>query len=257
MIEEHATTRDDSIAVATVEDELRRLRQELRLHRDFLSTVVHELRTPLAVILGYTQTLAKDIDRLSEDQVRQISKRTRDASRRMRRLVADLADFSHAERHSLHVDVRATSVPRVLDQSIFETSGKGHPIELSLEPDLPPVLTDRDRLGQIVVNLINNAEKFSREGSVIKVSARRSPAGVSISVEDEGEGIAPEMLPRIFERYFQVEEARNSVVGMGIGLFLVKEICDLMGATVEVESEVGRGSRFTIEVPLARAEIRN
>lgn len=233
----------------------RRLQEELQVQRNFMSVVAHELRTPLSVILGYSETLAKEAPTLPLRQIQHISARTRDASRRLRRLIGDLVDVAQAERGHLNVELQPTSVERVLEQTIFETKRRSHGLDLSYEPDLPPVLADRDRLSQVLVNLVHNAEKFSARGTTIEVSAWRDGDHVAISVRDEGEGIAPEMIPRIFDRFFQVGQVEGSPppIGMGIGLFLVRQICDQMNAPIEAESELGKGSCFTIRLPVTTA----
>jgi signal transduction histidine kinase len=223
-----------------------------RVQRDFLSVVSHELRTPLAVVMGYAETLARNVDQLDADQVVNISARTRDASRRLARLIGDLFDLAQADRGTLGVSLYPTSVERVLKQASFETQPSKHRLEIVCEPDLPPVLADRDRLNQVVVNLVSNAKRYSPEGTNVRVAARRLDDQIEISVEDEGMGISPEMRSRIFERFFQADDpGRRTAGGLGVGLFLVKEICDRMNATIEVISEPGRGSRFTVRLPVA------
>ena len=223
-----------------------------RVQRDFLSVVSHELRTPLAVVMGYAETLARNVDQLDQEQVVNISGRTRDASRRLARLIGDLFDLAQADRGTLGVTLYPTSVERVLEQASFETQPTKHHLEVVCEPDLPPVLADRDRLNQVVVNLVSNAKRYSPEGTNVRVEARRDDDHVEISVQDEGVGISPEMRQRIFERFFQADDpTRRTAGGLGVGLFLVKEICDRMNATIEVTSEPGRGSRFSVRVPVA------
>jgi two-component system phosphate regulon sensor histidine kinase PhoR len=229
--------------------------QDQRVQRDFLSIISHELRTPLSVVMGYSETLAKNVDQLNAEQVVSISARTRDASRRLARLIGDLVDLAQTDRGTLKLSIYPTSVERVLKQAAYEVSTPRHDLKVDCDENLPPVLADRDRLGQIVVNLINNARRYSPEGTTIRVEGRRLADGqVAISVADQGIGIRPELSEKIFERFFQVEDpARRTAAGMGIGLFLVKEICDRMNATITVDSEPGKGSRFTVTLPVADA----
>jgi signal transduction histidine kinase len=231
-----------------------RIQHEHRVQKDVLSIVSHELRTPLSVVMGYAETLANNIEQLDEDQVVDISNRTRDASRRLARLIGDLFDLAQTDRGSLEVTLYPTSVERVLRQAPFEVPGRKHRLEVQCDPGLPPVLADRDRLNQVVVNLVANAKKYSPEGTSVTVVAERVEDEIAISVADEGVGIPPEAQPRIFERFYRVEDtAPRKPGGMGVGLFLVKEICDRMNATIEVKSEVGRGTRVTIRLPVAEA----
>ena len=245
-----------AIANATEFEEQRLLAirsEELqRVQKEFLSVVSHELRTPLAVVMGYAETLARNVESLDPQQIVTISARTRDASRRLARLIGDLFDLAQADRGSLRVSLYPTSVERVLKQAAFEVPSPKHKLEVECDSDLPPVLADRDRLNQVVVNLVSNAERYSPEGTRVRIAARKADDSVAITVEDEGIGIAPEMKARIFERFFQAEDpARRSTGGLGVGLFLVKEICDRMNATIDVESEPGQGSRFTVRLPIA------
>lgn len=232
--------------------EIERAQHEERVQRDFLSIVAHELRTPLSVVLGYAETLAQNIERLDPAQVVGISERTRDAGRRLARLIGDLFDLAQTDRGTLDVSLYPTSVERVLRQASYEVPGHRHKLKVVCEPDLPPVLADRDRLNQVVTNLVSNAKKYSPEGTSVTVIAELIEDEVAITVADEGPGIPPEATGRIFERFYQYEDAAHRRgTGLGVGLFLVKEICDRMNATVEVTSEVGRGTRFTVRLPVA------
>jgi two-component system sensor histidine kinase VicK len=140
----------------------------------------------------------------------------------------------------------------VLQQAPYEVPGDRHRLEVLCEPDLPPVLVDRDRLNQVVVNLVSNAKKYSPEGTSVTVAATREKDTVAITVADEGAGIPPEATEKIFERFYQFEDdSHRRGRGMGVGLYLVKEICDRMNATVEVDSEVGRGTLVTVRLPVA------
>jgi signal transduction histidine kinase len=231
-----------------------RIQHEHRLQKDVLSIVSHELRTPLSVVMGYAETLANNIEQLDQEQVVDISNRTRDAGRRLARLIGDLFDLAETDRGSLAVTLYPTSVERVLRQASFEVPGRKHRLEVQCDPGLPPVLADRDRLNQVVVNLVANAKKYSPEGTNVTVTAERVEDEIAISVADEGMGIPAEAQTRIFERFYRVEDAApRKPGGMGVGLFLVKEICDRMNATIELKSEVGRGTRVTIRLPVAEA----
>jgi signal transduction histidine kinase len=242
----NATEFEEQRLIATRSEELQRVQKE------FLSVVSHELRTPLAVVMGYAETLAKNVELLDAEQVVNISSRTRDAGRRLARLIGDLFDLAQADRGSLRVSLYPTSVERVLEQASFEARSTKHELQVLCDPDLPPVLADRDRLNQVVLNLVSNAERYSPEGTTVRVVARHEEGEVAITVEDEGIGISPEMRSRIFERFFRAEDPQKRTVGgLGVGLFLVKEMCDRMNATIEVDSTPGRGSRFTVKLPVA------
>jgi signal transduction histidine kinase len=242
----NATEFEEQRTIAARSEELQRVQKE------FLSVVSHELRTPLAVVMGYAETLAKNVEYLDAEQVVNISARTRDAGRRLARLIGDLFDLAQADRGSLRVSLYPTSVERVLEQASFEARSTKHELQVVCDPDLPPVLADRDRLNQVVLNLVSNAERYSPEGTTVRLAATHEEGEIAISVEDEGIGISPEARQRIFERFYRAEDPQKRTVGgLGVGLFLVKEICDRMNATIEVDSTPGKGSRFTVKLPVA------
>jgi signal transduction histidine kinase len=243
---------ENAMCVERQANDIEQIEDEERHQREFLSIVSHELRTPLSVVMGYTETLAQYIDRLDPEEIVSISARTRDAGRRLARLIGDLFDLAQTDRGQLDVSLYPTSVERVLQQAPYEVPGDRHRLEVLCEPDLPPVLVDRDRLNQVLVNLVSNAKKYSPEGSSVTVAATREKDEVAITVADEGAGIPPEATEKIFDRFYQFEdESHRRGRGMGVGLYLVKEICERMNATVEVDSEVGRGTLFTVRVPVA------
>ena len=219
--------------------------------RNFMSVVSHELRTPLAVVLGFSETLARKVGDFDPDQVADIASRTYNAATRLERLINDLIQVSQAERRRLHIDLRATDVEHVLEQVSFETNEAEHQIVLDIEEQLPPVWTDPDRAVQILDNLITNARKFSPAGTEISMTARRADDRVMVSVTDHGHGIPEDMQEKIFEPFFQIDQtATRQAGGLGIGLYLARELCERMGATIEVRSEVESGSTFIVSFPL-------
>ncbi|MBI4729236.1 MAG: GAF domain-containing protein [Acidobacteria bacterium] len=234
---------------------LGRLREAERMKHDFLSVVSHELRTPLTSVIGFAQTLAQRAESLDPPLVAELGHRIEAAGGRLERMISDILDLSRIERGVLRMDLASTSLERILRQIAVEARDEAHPMTIAASLNLPPVLTDADRLHQVLANLLDNARKFSPPGSRISISARRSGDWVIVTVEDHGRGIPEETIPRVFEPFFQIDAASTRAVGgLGIGLYLVREICDGMGAKVAVESEVGRGSRFSVSLPVAGQE---
>lgn len=228
---------------------IERIRETERLHRDFLLVVSHEFRTPLTSIVGFGYTLANHARALDEAAVADMGERMWRAGRRIERMMGDLLDLSHIERGTFRVEIHPTDVAATLGECVHEQQGDEHPIELSLEPSLPHVVADPERLHQVIGNLVSNARKFSPHGTPISVRATHQADRVAIEVADRGPGIPPEFHERIFERFFQIDPASTrGKEGLGVGLHLVRELCDRMGATVSVESEPGRGARFTIRL---------
>lgn len=231
---------------------LEQLRQADLMQRNFMAVVSHELRTPLAVVLGFTETLARKVDDFDAEQVADMANRTYNAASRLERLVNDLIQVSQAERRRLHIQIAEADVGRILEQVHLDGEDTGHRISLDVEAGLPPVRTDADRAVQILDNVVGNARKFSSPGSTIAVSARRESDRVEVSVVDEGRGIAAEMQKRIFDPFFQVDgSATRHAGGLGIGLYLARELCARMDATISVESAPGTGSRFLVTFPVA------
>jgi signal transduction histidine kinase len=229
---------------------LQRLVEMEELQRDFLAVVSHELRTPLTSVSGFGLTLAEHARAIDSETVADIGQRIWRASRRLERVMSDLLDLSHIERGSLAADVMPTDIAPILRDSVREQSNSEHPVFLQLDPSMPKAMIDGDRLHQILGNLLSNARKFSPKGSPIEVRADHDGDAITIAVADKGKGIPEEMRERIFDRFFQGEPAATrSADGLGVGLYLVKQLCDRMGATIEVRSTVGNGTEFVARIP--------
>ena len=231
-----------------------------QMRADFVANASHELKTPLASLLGFIETLrgpARD-DAEARDRFLAIMQ---EQAGRMARLVDDLLSLS---RISLHEHVLPTTavavgavVRRVVDSLEVRAKGFDMPIELKLTEGLPEVAGDADELAQLFQNLLDNALKYGRRGSPVTVTAARStrfPGGLFVSVKDEGEGIAREHLPRLTERFYRVDNARSRAMGgTGLGLAIVKHIVGRHRGLLDVVSEPGRGSCFTVHLPAAAA----
>lgn len=228
---------------------IERLRETERIKRDFLAVVSHELRTPLTSVAGFGYTLAERAPDLDAETVADIGRRVWRAGRRLERVMADLLDLSQIERGTFHAHAIPTELEPILTGALREQTTDDHVMDLALEPGLPRVLANPPRLHQAIGNLLSNARKFSPPGSRVEVRAWREVDRVVTSVSDEGRGIEPQMLDRIFEPFFQSEPAATrSADGLGVGLYLVKQFCGQMDATVSVESEPGKGARFEIHL---------
>jgi signal transduction histidine kinase len=233
-------------------DALSRTNEFEKLKHDFVSLVSHELRTPLTAVTGFAATLSRHAHQLRPEAVAEMGSRIEAASRRLGLLVSDLLDISGIQRGALDVVVTTVSVDATIAQLVEERVAPQHNLVVDIEPNLPPVHADPERLSQVLWKLVDNARKFSPDGSLIRVRAVRGDAHVMIAVDDEGRGIPPEHLARVFEPFFQVEEAlTRSAGGLGTGLYLARQICEAMGAHLDVESEPGRGSTFTVRLPVA------
>jgi signal transduction histidine kinase len=223
----------------------------------FLAVAAHELRTPLASATGFAETIAQQLERLEPIVLRDLLDRILRNHRRLDRLVDDLVDLSSVDGGQLQVSPGPVIVGPLLEGAICAADDGSHRLSCDVAPDLPMVWADRDRLEQVVTNLLANAAKFSPEGSPIYLRAGRRDEMeemIAIEVSDQGAGIPPERLGRIFDPYYQGEALLGGrPPGLGIGLYVTRVLCQLMGGEVAVESRPGRGSTFVVTLPAVLA----
>jgi two-component system phosphate regulon sensor histidine kinase PhoR len=228
-----------------------RLERTEAMRRTFVADVSHELRTPIASISAAAETLAEGEP--DEGEAAHLLTLIQRQSDRMRELIDDLMDLAQIE--SGAVELQRTELPlaALLDEAAasFAATAQERSIRISAEAD--PSLSvegDKRRLSQVVHNLVDNAIKFSPEGATVTLRGEREPGGASLSVSDEGPGIPRSEQDKIFQRFYQIDRSRSkSRPGTGLGLAIVKHIVHLHGGTVEVESEIGRGSVFRVKLP--------
>jgi len=221
----------------------------------FVAMVSHELRTPLSAILGYAEIFTEQIyGPLNEKQINMTSRIVTN-TRRLLSLINDLLDQAQMEAGKLKIKYEILKPSDLLDNlhSVMDklTADKGLKLTSKLDPDLPETLTgDGSRLQQILVNLVNNAVKFTDSGSIHVQLTKVDEKYWGITVVDTGQGIPEEELPHIFDTFRQVEGTTTRVHGgFGLGLSIVKQLATLMGGSISVESEVGAGSTFSIVLP--------
>jgi signal transduction histidine kinase len=254
----------ESEVLRRIDEANRKLRAATRLaeldqaRTKFFSNVSHELRTPLALILGPLEDVLGDPAKLTPDQ-RMHLERVRRSGLRLSQLVNSILEFSRVHAGALHPSFEPTDLAQLSAAlaGAFQSAGQFTGVKLRLEtPPLPePVYVDREMYERIVVNLLSNAFKFTEAGEVVVSLAWKSDHA-ELSVRDTGAGIAADELPRIFERFYRVPDARGrKTEGTGIGLSLVRELVKLHGGSVRVESAVGQGSTFTISLPSGFAHL--
>jgi len=220
---------------------------------DFLSIVSHELRAPITSIRGMSETLASRAETMDRALVEELARRISSAGIRLQRLVTDLLDLSSLERGQIPVRVAPVDVEPIIRQAVAIPTAPPHPVRLEIGPGLPRALADPDRLAQVLDNLIGNAAKFSDRDLPLTVAARMEGDRVAISVEDQGIGIPVELRERVFEPFARgAAEGGGDPGGIGIGLFIVRDICRAMDAEVRLESEVGVGTTVTILLPVSQ-----
>ncbi|HOS44029.1 MAG TPA: ATP-binding protein [Armatimonadota bacterium] len=233
------------------------LRNLERLKSDFVSTVSHELRTPLTAIKGFIRTLLDDPAGAYFDQdTRMEFYGIIDAEcDRLTRLISDLLNVSRIERgQPLHLQYGEVDVPACVARAVHlqRSYADRHTLEVELPDALPPVIADRDKLDQILTNLLGNAVKYSPEGGVITTRVRREGEALLFAVSDQGIGIPHDQLEKIFDRFHRVYSGDSQRVGgTGIGLFLVKSLVEAHHGAIWVESTLGKGSTFYFTLPLS------
>ncbi|RKO65576.1 ATP-binding protein [Desulfofundulus salinus] len=243
-------------AVGVLQDitELKKLDQ---LRRDFVANVSHELRTPLTSVQGYVEAM---LDRAipSEDRDKYLTIIHRETLR-LNKLIYDLLDLSLIESRKEKWDLNEIDVPELVDQVLVKLRPLIENHQVTIERDfpdqLPPMLGNEDRIEQVLLNLLDNAVKFSPPGGIIMLRAKVENDNITVSVADQGPGIPPEDLEHIWERFHRVEKSRSRALGgTGLGLAIVRQIVEAHGGTVNVQSEVGKGTTFSFTIQALPAE---
>jgi len=250
-------TGDDAGAVLVLNDtsELRRLE---RLRQDFVANVSHELKTPLTIVKACAETL---LDGAAEDPGArgQFLQQITDQAERLHALILDLLSLARVESGEEALDLHAVavgeSVATCLDRHVPRAEAKRMTLEAVPPTGDLTVWADDEALGQILDNLVDNAVKYTQPGGTVRVHWAAEGKNVRLSVEDNGPGIPERDLPRIFERFYRVDRARSRELGgTGLGLSIVKHLTQAMGGSVHVDSELGKGTTFTIWLPRAVAD---
>ena len=227
-----------------------------RMRVDFVANASHELRTPLAAILGFCETLREGAgeDAGTRDRFLGIME---DEARRMQRLIEDLISLSRIEADKYRLPANPVMLGSLIEEVRAELRAAGSPraadIELQVEADVPPVNGDRAQLSQLLHNVVGNALKYGRSGGAVTVRLKRQRGDmVLLSVTDQGEGIAPEHLPRLTERFYRVDSGRSrSLGGTGLGLAIVKHIVERHRGRLDIRSVVGQGTTVSVLLPPA------
>jgi signal transduction histidine kinase len=225
-----------------------------RLQEEFIATVSHELRTPLTSILGWAQMLrAKDLAPAMEREAFEIIDR---CARAQAQLIDDLLDISRISTGKMRLDVRPIALPDVIAAAVdsIRPAATARNIRLTqaIDPIAGPISGDPDRLQQVVWNLLSNAVKFTERGGRVHITVQRINSHVEIVISDSGEGIDPEFLPFVFDRFRQAETGtRRSNNGLGLGLSIVRQLVELHGGSIQAASAgKGKGATFTVQLPV-------
>ena len=251
-LEERVQARTAELEAANVQiQEVNEQLQEASSHKsDFLARMSHDLRTPMNAIIGYTRILLRrSKDALDERQYQNLENIQMSADNLLA-LINDILDLSKIEAGRMDVNLEEVDVNQLVDdcaRSVETLLKPGVSLVRSLD-GAAPIETDPDRLRSVVMNLLSNAVKFTETGT-ITVSLQDANGGQRLTVADTGVGITAEDLPRVFEEFHQLEQRPGQQQGSGLGLAIASKTVELLGGTIAVDSELGRGTTFTVELP--------
>ena len=226
-----------------------------RLKDEFLAIVSHELRTPLTVILGWSQLLL--VPKIAEEELQRGLETIRRSARSQAQIIDDLLDMSRIIAGKIRLNVQTVDLPQILEKALDSVRpaamASGVRIEAMIHPSLPPAQGDSGRLQQILWNLLSNAIRFTPQGGKVQVAAKGVGSHLEVTVSDTGEGIDPEFLPHIFDRFRQQDGSTTRTHGgLGLGLSIVKNLVELHGGEVRASSAgLGKGSTFIFQLPLS------
>ena len=237
-----------------LEEQNEKLRESEHAKSELVSIVAHELRTPLASVLGFTSILLQR--EVTDEQRREYLAIIEAQARRLGALVNDFLDVQHLEEGKLSIAKELVDIGSVVrEQSeLFAGQSPKHLLDVSLPPTPLPVRGDSNRLAQVVANLLSNAIKYSPEGGVVRVAGKRTDSVVRVSIQDEGVGIPPELQREIFGKFVRGHATANGIEGSGLGLAISRSLVEAHGGSIDFESTKGRGSTFWFEIPTASPE---
>lgn len=236
---------------------MHKLRESDRTKSDFVSILAHELKGPMTTIVGFGQMLHDHWGTMDDDKRTQFIGIVRRETQRLAHMVSDLLDVSRMETGNLRYEFEPMSLTDLIENivTVHASIAESHELDVEIDPDLPKVVGDKERLRQVVINLLTNATRYSPEGTDVRVEAKATDQDgqpmVCVSVTDQGIGIAPADTERIFSKFAMLAKPAWTKKGTGLGLFITKAICDAHGGRLWVDSKVGEGSIFSFTVPVA------
>ena len=256
MIDYFLATFEDVTAKREAEEtavaNLAQLEKLNRLKSEFVSMVSHEFRTALVGIQGFSE-LIKDQD-MQAGEVKQVATDIYNDALRMNRMITEMLDFDRLEAGKVRLELKAVDINQLVQDAVerARVTSEKHQIDTELQPGLPDALGDTDRLLQVLTNLLSNAIKYSPDGGEISVATTLSGGAVEVAIRDHGRGIPPEFINRLFGKYERYEDKHaGKIIGTGLGLAITRQIVEMHGGRIMVESAVGRGSEFRFTIPVA------
>ncbi len=225
-----------------------------RLKSEFVSMVSHEMRTALTGIQGFSEVMQSQP--VTTDEVKEIAGDINSDAARLNRMITEMLDLDRLESGRTKLHLAPVDLNELVRQAVLRGAvlSSHHHVVSDLEPRLPPVIGDADRLFEVVMNLVSNAVKYSPGGQVV-LSTCRTPGHVRVSVSDRGQGIAPEFADRLFSRYERYEGNARGVIGTGLGLAICRQVVEMHHGRIWVDSVPGDGSTFHFEIPVAPVEV--
>ena len=228
---------------------------------DFVANASHELRTPLATLIGYTETLREQSEEVDAATRERFLSVVHDEARRMQRVVEDLISLSRIEAEKFSAPTDAVALAPLVAHAIGEfrraADERNSQLVADLESDLPAIAGDRSQILHLLDNLLSNALRYGDPGTPVTVTARSEGPMVRLSVGDQGEGIAPQHVARVTERFYRVDTSRSrSLGGTGLGLSIVKHIVERHRGRLAIDSELGRGTTFHVLLPVHKSVTR-
>lgn len=241
----------ETIGQVTVLTDVTHLKELDRIKTDLISFVSHELRGPLSSILGYSSTLIRRADQIPPETQQEFLHTIVQECDRLNRLTVDLLDITRIEEgRSLELHLGLVSLRPLIDRVVQSQRPllQDHTFDIDIPSTVAVIIADEDKLEQILFNLVNNAIKYSPQGGLVRIQARRREGAVEISVQDQGIGIPPEQIPHLFQRYHRTDASRR-IKGIGIGLYLVRHLVEAHGGQIRASSTPGKGTLFTFSLP--------
>lgn len=232
--------------------DLTRFREAEELKSTFISIISHELKTPVSLIKGYAGTLRREDARWDAATVQDSLAVIEEESDRLAELIENLLDASRLQAGGLKLNLLEVPLDALARRLVerFKVQSPRRKIQVDFPADFPPVQADEERLLQVLSNLISNAIKYSPEDGTITLSGRAEPERVSVSVADEGPGLPPEELTRVFDRFYRADTpVARRAQGAGLGLYLAKAVVEAHGGRIWAESEPGHGAKFLFSLP--------
>ena len=248
-----APLEDGAVLVRLIDRNEARAAEQMRV--DFVANASHELRTPLSTVIGYSETLRESDGTIDDETRAKFLAVVHDEARRMQRVVEDLISLSRIEAEKFTTPTEPVDIAPMIDVAVESAArmaaDRGSELKCNVASDLPPISADRGQVLQVFDNLITNALRYGEPGTPVSISAKLDGGMVHVEVADQGEGIPPEHIPRLTERFYRVDTSRSrGLGGTGLGLSIVKHIVERHRGRLTIESEVGKGTTIHVLLPI-------